>query len=60
MDFFNNLSPTTQIFVSIIGVSILFLVVFANSKRNSNNQRGRRKRRFGEGLSKKMKEREKE
>ncbi len=58
MDFFDDLSPTTQIIVSIIGVSLLFLLVFANSKRNTANQRGRRTRKFGEGLSKKMKERE--
>lgn len=52
MDFFNNLSPVSQILVSIIGVAVLFLLVFANTKRNSNNQRGRRKRKFGERLQK--------
>lgn len=52
MDFFNNLSPVSQILVSIIGVAVLFLLVFANTKRNSNNQRGRRKRKFGERLEK--------
>ena len=58
MDFFNNLSPATQIIVSVIGVSLLFLLVFANSKRNTTNQRGRRTRKFGEVLSKKMKEKD--
>lgn len=58
MNFFNNLSPATQIIVSVIGVSLLFLIVFANNKRNTNNQRGRNKRRFGENLQQKMKERD--
>ena len=58
MDFFNNLSPTAQIFVSIIGVAILFLLVFANNKRNTTRQRGRRSRRFGEGLKDKYKKKE--
>ncbi len=56
MDFFNNLSPTAQIIVSIIGVAILFLLVFANNKRNTTRQRGRRSRRFGKGIEKKRKE----
>ncbi len=57
MDFFNNLSPTTQILVSIIGVAILFLLVFANTKRNTTKQRSRRTRSFKDGFDKKRKER---
>lgn len=60
MDFFNNLSPITQILVSIIGVAVLFLLVFANTKRNTTKQRGRRARNFNEGFQKKRREREKE
>ncbi|TVZ51855.1 hypothetical protein [Dokdonia sp. Hel_I_53] len=50
MDFFENLSPTMQIIVSILGVAILFFLVFANTKKNNAKQRGRRRRKFGEGL----------
>lgn len=55
MDFLNNLSPSSQILVSIIAVAILFLLVFVNSKRNTTNQRGRRKRKFGKNLQEKKK-----
>ncbi len=50
MEFFENLSPTLQIVLSIVGVAILFLLVFANTKNNNTKQRGRRRRKFGEGL----------
>jgi len=33
MDFFNTLSPSTQIVLLFVGIAILFLAVFSNSKK---------------------------
>jgi len=46
MKFFDSLSNTTQIFVVFIGLAILFLLVFANNRRNKNKLYHRKRRSF--------------
>lgn len=46
MDFFDSLSPTTQIFVIFIGLAVLFLAVFSNNKKNKDKLYGRKRRDF--------------
>jgi len=46
MDFFDALSPTTQIFVIFIGIAILFLAVFSNNRKNKDKLYGRKRRNF--------------
>jgi len=38
MDFFNTLSPSTQIVLLFVGIAILFLAVFSNSKKNKSKE----------------------
>ena len=58
MDFFDNLSPTTQLILSVVGLLVLFLAAFANNKKNTAKQRNRRRRKFGENLKQKNRENE--
>lgn len=58
MDWFNNLSESTQLLLLIIALVVLFLLVFVNTKRNNSKQRGRRTRKFGKGMRDKLKERD--
>jgi len=48
MDFFNSLSPTTQIVALFVGIAILFLLVFSNNKRNKGKLYDRKRRSFRE------------
>ena len=55
MDFFDSLSSTSQIFLVFIGLAILFLIVFANNKRNKNKLYHRKRRNFKENYEAKRK-----
>ena len=46
MDFFNQLSPSTQIVLLFVGIAILFLAVFSNSKKNKSKLYDRKRRSF--------------
>ena len=46
MDFFDSLSPTTQIVALFVGIAILFLLVFSNNKRNKGKLYDRKRRSF--------------
>ena len=46
MDFFNTLSPSTQIVLLFVGIAILFLAVFSNSKKNKNKLYNGKRRSF--------------
>ncbi|WP_299211533.1 hypothetical protein [uncultured Dokdonia sp.] len=58
MKFFDSLSNTSQIFVVFIGLAILFLLVFANNKRNKNKLYRRKRRNFKDNYEAKRKEKE--
>ena len=58
MKFFDSLSNTSQIFVVFIGLAILFLLVFANNKRNKNKLYRRKRRNFKDNYAAKRKEKE--
>ena len=53
MDFFNQLSSSTQIVVLFAGIAILFLAVFTNSKKNKNKLHNRKHRSFGDNYTRK-------
>jgi len=46
MDFFNTLSPSTQIVLLFVGIAILFLAVFSNSKKNKSKLYNGKRRSF--------------
>ena len=46
MVFFNTLSPSTQIVLLFVGIAILFLAVFSNSKKNKNKLYNGKRRSF--------------
>ncbi len=56
MEFFDSLSNTSQIFVVFIGLAILFLLVFANNKRNKDKLYHRKRRNFKDNYQAKRKE----
>lgn len=56
MKFFDSLSNTSQIFIVFIGLAILFLLVFANNKRNKNKLYRRKRRNFKDNYEAKRKE----
>ncbi len=56
MDFFDSLSNTTQIFIVFIGLAILFLLVFANNRRNKKRLYNRKRRNFRDNYEAKRKE----
>lgn len=57
MDFFDSLSSTSQIFIVFIGLAILFLLVFANNRRNKKRLYNRKRRNFKDNYEAKRKER---
>lgn len=58
MDFFDSLSSTSQIFIVFIGLAILFLLVFANNRKNKKRLYNRKRRNFKDNYEAKRKERE--
>lgn len=58
MEFFDSLSNTSQIFIVFIGLAILFIIVFANNKRNKNKLYHRKRRNFKENYEAKRKNKE--
>lgn len=58
MDFFDSLSSTSQIFIVFIGLAILFLLVFANNKRNKKKLYNRKRRNFKDNYEAKRKEKQ--
>ncbi|WP_299684354.1 hypothetical protein [uncultured Dokdonia sp.] len=58
MKFFDSLSTTTQVFVVFIGLAVLFMIVFANNKRNKNKLYHRKRRNFRDNYEAKRKEKE--
>ncbi|WP_299768752.1 hypothetical protein [uncultured Dokdonia sp.] len=58
MKFFDSLSTTTQIFVVFIGLAVLFMVVFANNKRNKDKLYHRKRRNFKDNYEAKRKNKE--
>ncbi len=56
MDFFNSLSPTTQIVALFAGIAILFLLVFSNNKRNKGKLYDRKRRSFRDNYYNRKKE----
>jgi len=59
MKFFDSLSSSTQVFVVFIGLAILFMIVFANNKRNKNKLYHRKRRNFRDNYDAKRKKQEK-
>ena len=58
MDFFDSLSSTSQIFIVFIGLAILFLLVFANNRRNKKRLYNRKRRNFKDNYEAKRKEKQ--
>jgi hypothetical protein len=58
MDFFDSLSPTTQIFVIFIGLAVLFLAVFSNNRKNKNKLYDRKGRSFRDNYYNRKREKE--
>ncbi len=58
MDFFDSLSPTTQIFVIFIGLAVLFLAVFSNNKKNKGKLYDRKRRSFRDNYYTRKKDKE--
>lgn len=58
MDFFDSLSSTSQIFIVFIGLAILFLLVFANNRRNKKRLYNRKRRNFKDNYEAKKKEKQ--
>ncbi|WP_121667440.1 hypothetical protein [Mesonia aquimarina] len=58
MNYFDNLSPLTQILLVFGGLALLFLLVIANNKRNKQKRPGSNTQSFKERLEERKKERE--
>lgn len=55
---FESLSGETQLILMVIGIAVLFILVFYNTRRNKNKLYNRRKRNFKDNVIHKRKERE--
>jgi len=56
MEFFESLSPLTQLLLVVIIIAALFLAVSANNKRNKQKLRGNKRTRFKENIEARRKE----
>lgn len=55
----DSLSVATQLILTIIGIAILFFLVFANNRRNKRKEQLRKQRNFQKNYTEKKKEKEK-
>ncbi|HAT71054.1 hypothetical protein [Croceibacter atlanticus] len=48
LDFFENLSPLTQLIIVFVGLAFLFLIILANNRKNKNKLSQTKNRTFRE------------
>lgn len=48
LEFFENLSPLTQLILVFVGLAVLFLIILANNKKNKNKLSQTKNRTFRE------------
>jgi multisubunit Na+/H+ antiporter MnhB subunit len=48
LDFFENLSPLTQLILVFVGLAFLFLIILANNRKNKNKLSQTKNRTFRE------------
>ena len=58
MKFLESLSPITQIFLTFIGIAVLFILVFFNNKKNKNRLYSRKRRSFKDNYYARKKDKE--